>query len=92
MADSTAGISVFQNMVEVASATVRTYDGDSLEVQGGAWLAPEEVLRTTNEIERLRARAAEQDALTKVLPVLICTAGLAGLALGFWLGRRRDDD
>lgn len=82
---------MLENVVEVDHAKLTTYDGDSLEVQGGAWLSPEAVLRTTNELDRLRRRAAEQDAIPKVLPAVLVGAGLVGLAIGFWLGRRDDD-
>lgn len=80
-----------EGLVEVAKGTVTTYEGASIEVLGGAYLSPEGVLRTTTELLRLRARAAEVDELPRVLPVVVCTAGLIGLALGYWLGRRGDD-
>lgn len=80
-----------ENVLEVDRATVTTYEGESLEVQGGAWLSPEAVLRTTSELERLRRRAIEQDQVPKLIPALVLGAGLVGLAVGYWLGRRRDD-
>lgn len=77
------------NVIEVASAVVKTYEGETLEVQGGAWLPPDAVLRTTNELTRLRQRAAEQDTIPKVVPMAFLGAGLVGFAVGYWLGTRR---
>jgi hypothetical protein len=90
MSEPTSGSLMLENVVEVEHAKLTTFDGESLEVHGGAWLSPEVVLRTTNELDRLRRRAAEQDAIPKVLPAALIGAGLVGLAVGFWLGRRRD--
>jgi len=80
---------VDENVVEVESAIVKTFDGEALEVQGGAYLTPEGVLRTTAELTRLRARVIDQDQLPSLLPLVACSAGLAGLVFGYWLGRRR---
>lgn len=91
MTSESAGALQLENVVEVDRATVTTWDGESLEVHGGAWLSPEAVLRTTGELERLRRRAFEQDQVPKVIPALVLGAGLVGLAVGFWLGRRGDD-
>ncbi len=78
-----------ENVVEVESAVVRTFDGEALEVRGGAYLTPEAVLRTTAELSRLRARVIEQDQLPNLVPIVACSAGLAGVVLGYWLGRRK---
>jgi hypothetical protein len=78
-----------ENVLEVESAIVKTFDGDALEVRGGAYLSPEGVLRTTAELSRLRARVIDQDELPSLLPIIACSAGLAGLVFGYWLGRRR---
>ncbi|MBL8919375.1 MAG: hypothetical protein JNJ54_10975 [Myxococcaceae bacterium] len=91
MSEPMSGTLMLENVVEVERAELTTFDGESLEVQGGAWLSPEAVLRTTSELDRLRRRAAEQDAIPKVLPAVLLGAGLVGLAVGFWLGRRTDD-
>lgn len=89
MSDSILGE---DGLVEVASGTVTTYDGEAVEVVGGAYLSPENVLRATTELQRLRQRARESDELPRVLPVLLVTAGFVGAAIGFWLGRRTIDD
>ncbi|MBE2251392.1 MAG: hypothetical protein IAE78_17765 [Myxococcus sp.] len=84
--------SVDENLVEVESGVVKTFDGEAIEVRGGAYLSPEGVLRTTAELQRLRSRVIEQDELPSLLPIVACTTALAGLALGYWLGRRRSSD
>lgn len=76
--------------VEVKKATLHTWEGATLEVEGGAYLSPEEVLATSTELERLRAHRA--DALSNKGPAIVLGAALLGLAFGFWLGRRSSDD
>ena len=78
-----------ENVVEVAKARVERFDGAAIEVQGGAYLSPEAVLRTTNELARLRARSAELDQVPRIVPLALIGAGLAGFAVGYWLGRKR---
>lgn len=79
-------------VVEVESGTVKTFDGEAIEVHGGAYLPPQAFLRATTELQRLRARVVEQDQVGSLVPIVACCAGLAGLALGFWLGRRDAED
>ncbi len=78
-----------ETVVEVASARVERFDGPAIEVQGGAYLSPEAVLRTTTELARLRARSAELDQVPRIVPLALIGAGLAGFAVGYWLGRKR---
>ncbi|MCA3014528.1 MAG: hypothetical protein INH41_19270 [Myxococcaceae bacterium] len=77
------------NVIEVARAHVETFDGAAKEVSGGAYLTPEAVLRTTSELARLRARSAELDQVPRLVPLALIGAGLAGFAVGYWLGRKR---
>jgi hypothetical protein len=72
------------NVLEVSSAVVHTPEGESIEVQGGAYLSPEAFLTTSAELSRLRERAAE----TTPVVGLLLSAALVGLAAGYWLGRR----
>ncbi len=78
-------------IVEVKNAVLHTYEGDALEVHGGAYLSPEAYLATNSEIERLREKGAQQDERSHLVPALMLGAALAGLAAGFWLARRDDD-
>jgi hypothetical protein len=78
-----------ESVIEVAKARVETFDGAAREVSGGAYLTPEAVLRTTNELSRLRARSKELDQVPRVVPLALIGAGLAGFAVGYWLGRKR---
>ena len=80
-----------QHPLEVASGTVQTPDGQTHQIQGGAWLSPQAYLSTHAELERLRQHKADADA-SRVLPALVFGAGVAGVLLGYWLGRRSDDD
>ncbi|MBL8915516.1 MAG: hypothetical protein JNM17_32760 [Archangium sp.] len=77
-------------IVEVKQAVVNTFEGEKLEVQGGAYLSPEAWLRTEGELERLRAKKAELEEKSLLVPSLVIGAAIAGIALGWWLGS--DDD
>jgi hypothetical protein len=77
-------------VVEVKDAVVNTFEDQRMEVHGGAYLSPEAWLRTTSEVDRLRAKAAELEERSLLVPSLLLTAGLLGAALGYWLGRRAD--
>jgi hypothetical protein len=74
--------------VEVKSAVVQTWEGESVEVEGGAYLPPEAFLATSAELDRLREK---QQETSNVVPVLMVGAALFGLAAGYWLGRRDDE-
>ena len=76
-------------LLEVKKGTLQSYDGEPHEVEGGAYLSPEAYLRTSAELEKLRHREVESALM---MPALVFGAGLLGLAAGFWLGRRGDDD
>jgi hypothetical protein len=75
-------------LMEVKSAVVQTYEGEQVEVYGGAYLPPETVLATSAELTRLRE---SKQASSSVMPSLLVGAAVMGLAVGFWLGRRDDD-
>lgn len=77
------------DLLEVKSGVVRTWDGESLEVQGGAYLSPEAYLSSTAELERLRRLDAERDRL---VPALVVSAALLGAAVGYWFARRLEED
>jgi len=75
-------------LLEVKSAVVHTWDGDAVEVHGGAYLPPEAFLTANAELERLRERAAER---TNAMGVSLVLGGaLLGFALGYQFARRRD--
>ncbi len=74
-------------IVEVKDATVSTFDGEELKVQGGAYLSPEAWLSTELELERLRAKKAELEQKSLLIPTLMAGAALLGAALGYWYGR-----
>jgi len=74
--------------VEVKSAVVQTWEGESVEVEGGAYLPPEAFLATSAELDRLREK---QQETSNLVPTLMVGAALFGLAAGYWLGRRDDD-
>jgi len=74
--------------VEVKSAVVQTWEGESVEVEGGAYLPPEAFLATSAELDRLRE---QQQETSNLVPALLVGAALFGLAAGYWLGRRDDD-
>ncbi|MFZ5442918.1 MAG: hypothetical protein ACOZQL_23130 [Myxococcota bacterium] len=77
-------------IVEVKEAVVDTFEGEKLQVHGGAYLSPEAWLTTEAELQRLREKKAEYEKTSLVVPSLIIGAALAGAALGYWLAR--DDD
>ncbi len=80
-----------EELVEIASGTFQTPDGQTVQIDGGAYLTPEAYLRTQGELERLRHYRAEVEA-SRLLPALVFAAGAAGVMLGFWLGRRSTED
>jgi hypothetical protein len=76
-------------VLEVDSAVVRTFDGEPHEVHGGAYLTPEAYLRTTAALEQLHQRQLADRAST--VPMLVVGAALLGLAAGYWFGGRSDE-
>ncbi len=72
-------------LIEVSTAVVHTPDGESKEVFGGAYLPPESYLTLNAELNALRARE-----VSSVAPLLLA-AGLIGVGLGYWFGRRDAD-
>jgi hypothetical protein len=76
-------------LLEVKSAVLNTWDGEAVEVHGGAYLPPEAFLTANAELERLRERAAERT--TAVAVGLVLGGALLGFAVGYQLARRRDD-
>lgn len=70
-------------VMEVKKATLTTWDGETVEVEGGAYLTPEAYLATHSELDRFRAKP--QDAFPTALVV---GAGLLGFAVGFWIAGR----
>lgn len=80
-----------QNLLEVATGTVKTPDGELHQIHGGAYLTPEAFLHTQAELEKLRQAQADA-AASKLIPALVLGAGVFGLALGLWLGRRSDEE
>ncbi|MFT3710338.1 MAG: hypothetical protein QM817_22170 [Archangium sp.] len=79
-----------EKIVEVRSAVVRTYEGEKLEVEGGAWLSPEAWLSTEAELERLRAKKQDFDKTSMVVPTLMVGAAILGAVVGYWIAS--DDD
>lgn len=77
-------------VVEVKAAQVSTFDGETLEVQGGAYLSPEAWLSHDAELRRLREAKAQSEATSLVVPTLVFGAALFGAAVGYWLAR--DDE
>jgi len=75
-------------VVEVKSAVVQSFEGESFEVHGGAYLSPEAFLSTESELNRLRQKQADLEQRSHLLPSLVLAAGLLGVAAGYWLGRR----
>lgn len=74
-------------LLEVKSGVLTTFDGETVEVQGGAWLPPEAYLTTSAELEKLRRQEAERT--NTLVAGLVLGAALVGVAAGFALGRRR---
>ena len=79
-------------VVEVKSARLQTFEGEELEVHGGAYLSPEAYLTTNAELERLRERQAESSQKSRLVPTLVLGASLLGLAAGYWFARRSNED
>ena len=78
-------------LIEVSTAVVKTPEGESLQVSGGAYLPPDVYLRTNAELERLRQKQADA-AASNALPMLIVGASVFGLAIGFWLGSKSSEE
>ena len=76
-----------EDLVDVESARVLTAAGQTLDLQGGAWISDAQLERTSRELVRLRA---ENEALRDAPPMpplwtlaLAVAVGLAGgLAIG----------
>ena len=79
-------------VVEVKEAVLNTFDGDRLEVRGGAYLSPEAWLTSQAELRRLTEKQALLEERSMLVPSVIAGAALLGLAAGFWLGRRSSED
>lgn len=77
-------------VVEVKAAQVSTFDGETLEVQGGAYLSPEAWLSHDAELRRLRDEKAQSEVTSMLVPGLVVGAALLGAAVGYWLAR--DDE
>lgn len=71
---------------EVKKGLLHSYDGESHEVEGGAYLSPEAYLTTAAELEQLRRRRLADS--TALITGLVFSSALLGLAAGFWMGRR----
>jgi hypothetical protein len=78
-------------LIEVSSGVVQTPEGESLQVQGGAYLPPDAFLRTHAELARLRQQQADA-AASNALPMLVIGASVFGLAIGFWLGAKSSEE
>jgi hypothetical protein len=78
-------------LIEVSTGEVKTPEGESLQIHGGAYLPPDVYLRTNAELARLRQKQAEA-AASNALPMVIVGASLVGFAVGFWLGSKSDED
>jgi hypothetical protein len=77
-------------LLEVNKGVVNTFDGAAHEVEGGAYLSPEAYLRMNAELEQLRKRREAEASST--VPMLVVGAALLGLAAGYFLGRRGDEE
>ncbi len=77
-------------LLEVKKGVLHSYDGEAHEVEGGAYLSPEAYLRTAGELEALRRRRLDESSA--MVLGLVFGSALLGLAAGYWLGRRGDDD
>jgi hypothetical protein len=76
------------SLIEVQTGVLHTFDGEEHEVHGGAYLSPEEYLRTSAELARLRERRLDEGTSA----ALVLGAALLGLAAGYWLARQDDDE
>lgn len=77
-------------LLEVKKGVLQSFDGEAHEVEGGAYLSPEAYLRTAGELEALRRRRLDES--NSLLLGLVFGSALLGLAAGYWLGRRGEDD
>ncbi len=75
------------HFVEIQSGVLRTYDGEEIQVHGGAYLHPDGLLSTHAEIEKLRNREPPLPSVP-----IILGAALLGLTAGYLLGRRGSED
>lgn len=78
-------------VIEVEKATLRTFEGEELEVHGGVYLSPDAFLAESAEKERLKRHEAQLEERSSLVPALVVGAALLGVAAGFWFGRRDDD-
>lgn len=76
-------------LLEVKDGVLHTFDGDTHQVHGGAYMTPEAYLSTSAELQRLRERLAS--APGSVLPAVVFGVALLGFAAGYWLGARDGD-
>ena len=72
-------------ILEVHRAVVNTFEGEKLEVEGGAYLSPEVWLRTEAELDQLRAKKAELEEKSLLVPGLVVGAAVLGALVGWWL-------
>lgn len=72
-------------ILEVHRAVVNTFEGEKLEVEGGAYLSPEAWLRTEAELDQLRAKKAELEEKSLLVPGLVVGAAVLGALVGWWL-------
>lgn len=73
------------SLIEVATGTLHTPDGEAIEVTGGAYLSPEVYLTTHAELAAFREKE-----VASAIPLLL-GAALMGAAIGYWFGRRDDE-
>jgi hypothetical protein len=78
-------------VVEVRVAQVSTFDGETMDVQGGAYLSPEAWLSHDLELRRLREEKAQSDAKSMLVPGLMFGAALLGAAFGYWYARDNEE-
>jgi hypothetical protein len=78
------------DILEVKSAVLHTFEGETRQVQGGVYLTPEGYLSQSNELATLRRQKREDDSLR--WPMVAIGAALLGLAAGYWLAQDSEDD
>ncbi len=78
-------------VVEVRVAQVSTFDGETMDVQGGAYLSPEAWLSHDLELRLLFTQAAQNDARSLLVPGLMFGAALLGAAFGYWYARDNEE-
>ncbi len=76
-----------RTVVEVKEAVLNTFDGDRLEVSGGAYLSPEAYLASETQLQRLLDGQQKVEQRFALLSGLVVGAGILGFVAGFWLGR-----